>query len=106
MIRIQPLIRWFAHFVGDAQHHTATRKWMTALQVFRRAGVTEFNFHQSSTKGHPMKPVIRYRSQLLFRKSYKPSRGLRIRPAKFSFVFRPVRFGLKPKIETYEAETS
>jgi hypothetical protein len=53
-----------------------------------------------------MKPVIRYRSQLLFRKSYKPSRVLRIRPAKFSFVFRPLRFGLKPKIETYECKTN
>ena len=28
-----------------------------------------------------MKPVIRYRSQLLFRKSYKPNRVIRIRPA-------------------------
>ena len=27
-----------------------------------------------------MKPVIRYRSQLLFRKSYRPSRLIRIRP--------------------------
>ena len=28
-----------------------------------------------------MKPVIRYRSQLLFRKSYKPNHVIRIRPA-------------------------
>ena len=27
-----------------------------------------------------MKPVIRYRSQLLFRKSYKPRRAFRIGP--------------------------
>ena len=39
-----------------------------------------------------MKPVIRYRSQLLFRKSYKPNRVIRIRPAtKLQFHFRPVR---------------
>jgi hypothetical protein len=50
-----------------------------------------------------MKPAIRYQSQLLFRKGYKPNRILRIRPpAKLSFVFRPVRFGLKPQIKTYE----
>ena len=29
-----------------------------------------------------MRPVIRYQSQLLYRKSYKPSRVIRIRPAK------------------------
>ena len=48
-----------------------------------------------------MKPVIRYQSQLLFRKSYKPNRVIRIRPtAKLNFVFRPMRrFGLKPKLE-------
>ena len=46
-----------------------------------------------------MKPVIRYRSQLLFRTSYKPNR---IRRAAFigKVTFRPAhRFGLKPKIE-------
>ncbi len=53
-----------------------------------------------------MKPVLRYRSQLLFRKSYKPSRVLRIRPAKFNFVFRPLRFGLKPKIKTHECKAT
>lgn len=53
-----------------------------------------------------MKPVRRYQSQLLFRKSYKPSRVLRIRPAvKLNFEFRPLRFGLKPEIKTYERET-
>lgn len=37
-----------------------------------------------------MKPVIRYQSQLLFRKSYKPARfkpSLRLKP----MVFRPPR---------------
>ena len=54
----------------------------------------------------PMKPVARYQSKLLFRKSYKPSRFIRIRPVtKLNFVFRPVRFGLKPKIESYECES-
>ena len=52
-----------------------------------------------------MRPVIRYQSQLLYRKSYKPDRVIRIRPAKLNFEFRPVRFGLKPKIITYECET-
>ena len=52
-----------------------------------------------------MEPVLRYQSQLLFRKSYKPNR-LRIRPvAKLNISFRPVRFGLKPKITTYECKT-
>jgi hypothetical protein len=47
-----------------------------------------------------VKPVIRYQSQLLFRKSYKPSRVIRIRPmGKLNFVFRPAGFGLKPKIK-------
>ena len=49
-----------------------------------------------------MKPIIRYRSQLLFRKSYKPTSEIRIRPGrKLNFVFRPVnRFGAKPQIAT------
>ena len=48
-----------------------------------------------------MKPVIRYQSQLLFRKSYKPNRALRIRTVpRVNFVFRPVRrFGVKPQLE-------
>ena len=45
-----------------------------------------------------MKPVLRYQSQLLFRKSYKPNRVIRIRPPKMNFIFRPVRFGVKPQI--------
>ena len=52
-----------------------------------------------------MKPVLRYQSQLLFRRSYKPSRVLRIRPVKLNIIFRPVRFGVKPQIKTYECET-
>ena len=48
-----------------------------------------------------MKPVIRYQSQLLFRKSYKPNRVIRLRPSeKLNFVFRPMRrFGSKPQLE-------
>src|SRR6266540_7508264 len=39
----------------------------------------------------PMRPVIRYQSQLLYRKSYKQSRVIRIRPAtKPNFIFRPM----------------
>jgi len=49
-----------------------------------------------------MKPVIRYQSQLLFRKAYKPSRIIRIKPGPVpTLVFRPERrFGLKPKLAT------
>ena len=48
-----------------------------------------------------MKPVMRYRSQLLFRKSYKPNRVIRIRPApRPTLAFRPLRwFGTKPRLE-------
>jgi len=47
-----------------------------------------------------MKYVIRYRSQLLPRRSYKPNRVIRIRPGpRLNLVFRPVnRFGAKPQI--------
>ena len=50
-----------------------------------------------------MKPVLRYQSQLLFRKSYKPTRVIRMRPAvKLSFVFRPPRAG--PRVESHECK--
>lgn len=43
-----------------------------------------------------MKPVLRYQSQMLFRKSYKTTRFIRIRPApKLNLVFRPPRAGPK-----------
>ena len=47
-----------------------------------------------------MKPVMRYQSQLLYRRSYKPKRATRIRPtAKLNLVFRPSnRFGVKPQL--------
>ena len=46
-----------------------------------------------------MKP-IRYQSQLLFRKSYKPRCVIRIRPLpKLNVVVRPARAGLKPQLE-------
>jgi hypothetical protein len=52
-----------------------------------------------------MKPVIRYQSQLLFRKSYKPNRVVRIRPAqRLSLVFRLLRTGRQ--IKKYECETA
>ena len=49
-----------------------------------------------------MKTTIRYQSQVLLRRSYKPTRTLRIRfvPAP-NIVFRPVnRFGEKPQLTT------
>ena len=55
-----------------------------------------------------MRPIIRYQSQLLYRKSYKPgrkttrtvTRPIRIRPVKrLDFTFCPVnRFGAKPRL--------
>ena len=58
----------------------------------------------AKAKGNTMKPLIRYRSQLLFRKSYKPSRVIRIRPAqKVALIVRPARAG--PEINTYEYAT-
>jgi len=47
-----------------------------------------------------MKPVLRYQSQLLIRRSYKPNRAMRIRPSRrLNPVFRPVnRFGVKPQL--------
>ena len=59
----------------------------------------------SQTKGNIMKPVLRYQSQLLFRKSYKPNR-VRIKPAKLNFAFRPVRFGIKPQIIPYKCDST
>ena len=51
-----------------------------------------------------MRPFVRYQSQLLFRKSYKPNRVFQIRPAgKASLVFRPGRAG--PQIKLYECKT-
>ena len=47
-----------------------------------------------------MKPVLRTQSQLLVRRSYKPCRNMRIRPVKLNFSFRPVRFGVKPQLNT------
>lgn len=53
-----------------------------------------------------MKPATRYQSQLLPRRSYKPDRVLRIQPvAKLNFVFRPVRFGVKPQFKACECTT-
>ncbi len=48
-----------------------------------------------------MKPIIRYRSQLLYRTSYKPARIIRIRPMpNVKLTFLPVRrFGAKPRLE-------
>jgi len=48
-----------------------------------------------------MKPVIRYQSQLRFRKSYKPNRLIHHKPpVKPSVTFRPMRrFGVKPQLE-------
>jgi len=52
-----------------------------------------------------VKPVLRYQSQLLFRKSYKPNRKMRIRPApRVTLVVRPARAGPQNETET-ESQT-
>ena len=68
--------------------------------IFPKLIFQERNLNQK--KGAVMKPVLRYRSQLLFRKSYKPTCVIRIRPTtKVNFVFRPAnRFGAKPQLVT------
>jgi hypothetical protein len=49
-----------------------------------------------------MKPVVRYKSQLLFRKSYKPNRVISIRrTGKLKLVFRPTRQGPKLNCRAY-----
>jgi hypothetical protein len=54
-----------------------------------------------------MKPVLRYQSQLLFRKSYKPNRVIRIRPAqKVALIVRPARAGPQLNQYPYECESS
>ena len=46
-----------------------------------------------------MKPAIRYQSQLLYRRSYKPVRTIRIRPlGKVSFTFQPFKFAPRRRI--------
>jgi len=46
-----------------------------------------------------MKPAIRYQSQLLCRRSYKPVRTIRIRPlGKVTFTFRPFKLTRKRRI--------
>jgi hypothetical protein len=59
----------------------------------------------TQTKGSSVKPILRYQSQLLFRRSLQPKRILRIRPTKLKFIFRPARFGVKPEIDLHECKT-
>ena len=71
----------------------------------RGRGNTDAFRHLIINERNPMKPVRRFQSQLLFRNGYKADRVIRISPAKLNFNFRPVRFGLKPKITTYECKS-
>jgi hypothetical protein len=72
---------------------------MTVRRDTKSGGIPKTIFHQLLTKGNPMRSTIRYQSQLLFRKSYKPNRVIRIRPAqRLNLVFRPTRAG--PQIKT------
>jgi hypothetical protein len=52
-----------------------------------------------------MRTTIRYQSQLLLRRSYKPNRNIRIRPASgLNLSFRPTRAG--PVIKIYECKAT
>ncbi len=52
-----------------------------------------------------MRPVIRFRSQLLFRKSYKPQRVFRFRPTKKAALgVRPVWANVSPKDYEYASD--
>jgi hypothetical protein len=66
----------------------------------RRKNAPAHLIFKPSTKGKIMKTIIRHQSQLLFRKSYKPKRIIRISPLpRPTMVFRPVhRFGAKPRL--------
>ena len=94
------------HFWKAGRYKLAAPVLKTGSAQTRGRSITDaFRQHLTPNERKPMRPVIRYQSQLLYRKSYKPDRVIRIRPAKLNFEFRPVRFGLKPKITTYECET-
>jgi hypothetical protein len=76
----------------------------TSWRAVLVASLTRRHCRPNKRKGAAMKPVIRYRSQLLYRKSYKPNRFIRIRPArKVALIVRPARAG--PQINTYEYAT-
>lgn len=50
-----------------------------------------------------MRPVLRFQSQLLYRRSYKPARILRVRPsARRTLSFRPARAGIP--LTSYDRE--
>ena len=57
---------------------------------------------QPLTKGTKMKPIIRYQSQLLYRKSYKPIRIIHIRPDAKAMRYPFSRAG--PQSKTYECK--
>jgi hypothetical protein len=46
-----------------------------------------------------MKPIIRYRSQLLYRHSYKPPRVLRVRPGAIRLSYRPRAGVCQPRLD-------
>jgi hypothetical protein len=58
-----------------------------------------FRQTKTTTQGNSMRPTIRYQRQPLFRKSYKPNRIIRVRPAaKWNLLFRHSRAGPQIKI--------
>lgn len=95
------------------KHRLVAQKQSTRLITGRRRSVTcqddqpslselrlgEPVSHPTLNERKAMKPVIRSQSQLLFRKSFKPDRTIRIRlAAKAILVFRPTRAG--PRLKT------
>ena len=100
--------------ITDAFRHPILRSEPTTSRVWAREGGCHVPaqlrpgrptlFLNPLTKGNIMKPVIRYRSQLLFRKSYKPNRNIRIRPTpRLELMFQPSRAG--PLNKNYERKT-
>jgi hypothetical protein len=73
---------------------------LDGLRFITHATFDVSNIHLFKKGFNRAEPVLRYQSQLLFRKSYKPRRVIRIRPTgKVNIVFRPVRrFGAKPQL--------
>src|SRR5208282_4386474 len=71
-----------------------------SAQTRGRSVTDAFRHFKTINERKPMKPILRYQSQLRFRKSYKPKRVIRIRPVpRLNIVFRPVnRFGVKPQL--------
>jgi len=78
--------------------HGSLFRTMTARLANESTSVSNrLTANPNTTKRNPMLYTPRYQRPLLFRKSYKPNRVIRIRPAA-KLVFRPSRAGPPIKI--------